>query len=89
MGGGGVAAQKTEKNVPNLKFALVFGFFLGCKDQLLYNAPVVKVRRMLAMVCCRVDMVLAIVVGGGRENSKVCSCRSGFTIDMSEDIMLD
>ena len=53
----------------------------------LTNSPVVKVRRMLAMVCCRVDIVLAIVVGGGRENSKVCSCRSGFTIDMSEDLL--
>ena len=39
---------------------------------------------MLAMVCCRVDMVLAIVAGGGSEKSRVCSCRSGFTRDISE-----
>ena len=29
MGGGGVATQKTEKPVPNLKFAIAFGFFFG------------------------------------------------------------
>ena len=40
------------------------------------------------MVCCRVDIVLAIVVGGGRENRRVCSCSSGFTIDISE-VLLD
>ena len=38
------------------------------------------------MVCWSVAMVLAMVAGGGSENSKVCSWSSGFTSIISENV---